>query len=162
MNPHKRNLILISKLKETHLKKLVKFRNNKVIWKLTGGGGVKRKVRISDEKKWFKKISKKKNRLNLAINLNEKYVGNIYFTHMTKLTAQFHIFIGENSLWNKGIGTKSTLLSINFLKVNYNLKKIYLKVKINNTAAIKVYKKCGFKIKKKIKDDNYYMTKNLI
>jgi RimJ/RimL family protein N-acetyltransferase len=89
-------------------------------------------------------------------------VGNIYFTHMTKLTAQFHIFIGENSLWNKGIGTKSTLLSINFLKVNYNLKKIYLKVKINNTSAIKVYKKCGFKIKKKIEDDNYYMTKNLI
>jgi len=161
MNTHKKNLIFISKLKKIHLKKLVKFRNNKVIWKLTGRSGVKRKVKISDEKECFKKINKKKNRLNLVIYLNEKYVGNIYFTHITKVTAQFHIFIGENSLWNKGIGTKSTLLSINFIKVNYNLKKIYLKVKINNTSAIKVYKKCGFKIKKKIEDDNYYMVKNL-
>ena len=38
MNTHKKNLIFIGKLKKIHLKKLVKFRNNKVIWKLTGGG----------------------------------------------------------------------------------------------------------------------------
>jgi len=151
-------LIFVRKLKQTDLKKLVKFRNKKIIWKLTGGGGFNKKVTINDEIAWFKKVNKKKDRLNLAICLNEKYIGNIYFTDITKSSAQFHIFIGENSLWGKGIGSKSMILSLNFLRTNLDIKKIYLKVKKENTSAIKLYEKCGFKIKKKLDNNDYLMT----
>ncbi len=151
-------LIFIRKLKQSDLKKLVKFRNNKIVWKLVGGGGFQKKITLNDEIKWFRKVNKKKDRLNLAICLNEKYVGNIYFTDMTKSSAQFHIFIGETSLWGKGIGSKSMILSINFLRTNYDITKIYLKVKKENIPAIKLYEKCGFKIKKKLYKNFYLMT----
>ena len=152
-----KKLIFVKKLKKTDLKKLVKFRNHKIIWQFTGKGAYNKKISLDDEKEWFKKINKKKDRLNLSINLNEKYIGNVYFTNIKKTSAQFHIFIGVKSLWGKGIGTKATLLSLNFLRKNYGIKKIYLKVKKENLPAIKVYKKCGFKIKKKFNDNNYLM-----
>jgi len=157
-NSLKQNLIFVRKLKKSDLKKLVKFRNKKIIWKLTGGGGFSKKVTINDEIAWFKKVNKKKNRLNLAICLEEKYIGNIYFTDIKKSSAEFHIFIGENSLWGKGIGSKSMILSLDFLRINLDIKKIYLKVKKENTSAIKLYKKCGFKVKKELDNNDYLMT----
>ena len=157
-NSLKQNLIFIRKLKKSDLRKLVKFRNKKIIWKSTGGGGFSKKVTINDEIAWFKKENKKKNRLNLAICLEEKYVGNIYFTDIKKSSAEFHIFIGENSLWGKGIGLKSMILSLDFLRINLDIKKIYLKVKKENTSAIKLYKKCGFKVKKELDNNDYLMT----
>ena len=101
----KQNLIFIRKLKKSDLKKLVKFRNKKIIWKLTGGDGFSKKVTINDEIAWFKKVNKKKDRLNLAICLEEKYIGNIYFTDIKNSSAQFHIFIGENSLSKRRLPT---------------------------------------------------------
>jgi diamine N-acetyltransferase len=157
-NSLKQNLIFIRKLKKSDLKKLVKFRNKKIIWKLTGGGGFSKKVTINDEIAWFKKVNKKKDRLNLAICLEEKYIGNIYFTDIKNSSAQFHIFIGENSLWGKGIGSKSMILSLDFLRINLDIKKVYLKVKKENTSAIKLYKKCGFKVKKELDNNDYLMT----
>ena len=157
-NSLKQNLIFIRKLKKSDLKKLVKFRNKKIIWKLTGGSGFSKKFTINDEIEWFKKVNKKKNRLNLAICLEEKYIGNIYFTNIKKSSAEFHIFIGENSLWGKGIGLKSMILSLDFLRINLDIKKIYLKVNKENTSAIKLYKKCGFKVKKELDNNNYLMT----
>jgi len=56
----KQNLIFIRKLKKSDLKKLVKFRNKKIIWKLTGGSGFSKKFTINDEIEWFKKVNKKK------------------------------------------------------------------------------------------------------
>ena len=157
-NSLKKNLIFIRKLKKSDLKKLVKFRNKKIIWKLTGGGGFSKKVTINDEIAWFNKVNKKKNRLNLAICLEEKYIGNIYFTDIKKSSAEFHIFIGENYLWGKGIASKSMILSLVFLRINLNIKKIYLKVNKENTSAIKLYKKCGFKVKKELDNNDYLMT----
>ncbi len=157
-NSLKQNLIFIRKLKESDLKKLVKFRNNKNIWKLTEGGGFSKKVTINDEIAWFKKVNKKNDRLNLAICINEKYIGNIYFTDIKKSSAQFHIFIGENSLWGKGIASKSMILSLDFLRINLDIKKVYLKVKKKNILAIKLYKKCGFKVKKELDNNSYFMT----
>ena len=155
----KHNLIFIRQLKTSDLKKLVKFRNKKIIWKLTDLSRLSKRVTINDEVKWFKKTNKKKDRLNLAICLNERYIGNIYFTNIKKSSAEFHIFIGENSLWGKGIGLRSMRLSLDFLRINLDIKKVYLKVKKENISAIKLYKKCGFKVKKEL-HNNFYLMKN--
>jgi RimJ/RimL family protein N-acetyltransferase len=154
----KQNLIFIRKLQQSDLKKLAKFRNKKIIWQLTEGSSLSKKATINSTIAWFKKVNKKKDRLNLAICLNEKYIGNIYFTDIKKSSAQFHIFIGENSLWGKGLGLKSVLLSLVFLKINLDIKKVYLKVNKENISAIKLYKKCGFKVKKELDINYYFMT----
>lgn len=53
--------------------------------------------------------------------------------------------IGETEFWNKGYGTNAlhTVCKYFFSKLKYN--RIELSVRNENTAAVKIYKKCGFK-----------------
>ncbi|MDC0645039.1 GNAT family N-acetyltransferase [Candidatus Pelagibacter ubique] len=128
-----------------------KWRNKKSIWaKTVGEGNFKlRKVTLKDEVEWFKKIKKNKNRKNLSIFLeNNKLIGNIYFTNILNKKAEFHIVIGNKNYWNRGLGYKSTKLSLAYASVNFNINKFYLFVKKNNKYATLLYKKIGFKIVK--------------
>jgi RimJ/RimL family protein N-acetyltransferase len=128
-----------------------KWRNKKSIWaKTVGEGNFKlRKVTLKDEVEWFKKIKKNKNRKNLSIFLeNNKLIGNIYFTNILNKKAEFHIVIGNKNYWNRGLGYKSTKLSLTYASVNFNINKFYLFVKKNNKYATLLYKKIGFKIVK--------------
>ena len=50
------------------------------------------------------------------------------------------------------------ILSLDYLRINLDIKKVYLKVKKENTSAIKLYKKCGFKVKKELDNNDYLMT----
>lgn len=50
------------------------------------------------------------------------------------------------------------LLSLFFLRINLDIKKVYLKVNKENISAIKLYKKCGFKVKKELDINSYFMT----
>ena len=128
-----------------------KWRNKKSIWaKTVGEGNLKlRKVTLKDEVEWFKKIKKNKNRKNLSIFLeNNKLIGNIYFTNILNKKAEFHIVIGNKNYWNRGLGYKSTKLSLTYASVNFNINKFYLFVKKNNKYATLLYKKIGFKIVK--------------
>ena len=128
-----------------------KWRNKKSIWaKTVGEGNFKlRKVTLKDEVEWFKKIKKNKNRKNLSIFLeNNKLIGNIYFTNILNKKAEFHIVIGNKNYWNRGLGYKSTKLSLTYASVNFNINKFYLFEKKNNKYATLLYKKIGFKIVK--------------
>ena len=55
------------------------------------------------------------------------------------------IFIGEVSLRNQGLGTKSLRLLITALFNDYHADAILIDPKIHNARAIKCYHKCGFK-----------------
>ena len=101
-------------------------------------------------------MNKKKDRLNLAICLEEKYVGNIYFTDIKKSSAEFHIFIGENSLWGKGIGSKSMILSLDFLRINLDIKKVYLKLRKKILQRLN-YKNVVLKLEE-LDNNDYLMT----
>ena len=140
--------IYIKSQKISDLKISYKWRNNKSIWSKTVGEGKfkLKKVTHKDEIEWFKKIKKKNNRKNLSIFLeNDKLIGNIYFTDIKNNTAEFHIVIGDKNYWNKGIGFRSTKLSIAYANVNFDINEFYLFVKKNNKYAIMIYKKIGFK-----------------
>lgn len=56
--------------------------------------------------------------------------------------------------WGKGIGTEAARLLINEAKNHASGKKLILIVKSNNIAAIKIYKKYGFKIVSVDKNEN--------
>ena len=75
-------------------------------------------------------------------------IGNIYFTNILNKKAEFHIVIGNKNYWNRGLGYKSTKLSLAYASVNFNINKFYLFVKKNNKYATLLYKKIGFKIVK--------------
>lgn len=60
--------------------------------------------------------------------------------------AELGIFIGNKNYWNKGYGTEATNLILDFAFNAVNLNNIMLEVYAYNTAAIRVYEKCGFKM----------------
>ena len=55
-------------------------------------------------------------------------------------------FIGEPNYWNKGIGTKYTKMIFDFLKKERNVDAVILDPHQNNTRAIRMYQKAGFRI----------------
>ncbi len=55
-------------------------------------------------------------------------------------------FIGEPEYWNKGIGTKYTKIVFDFLKKERNVDAVILDPHQDNSRAIRMYQKAGFRI----------------
>ncbi len=120
------------------------WRNDKEIWKYTGTRPDKI-ITYEIEKEWLLRVLNEKNSCRFAIIVDEVYVGNIQLTNLTLNQAQYHIFIGNKKFWNQGIAQLATFQILMFAKESLNIKKVYLKVNVENKVAIRVYEKCGFK-----------------
>jgi Acetyltransferases, including N-acetylases of ribosomal proteins len=69
--------------------------------------------------------------------------------------AMFSIFIANQAYHNKGIGSASTKLIIEFAFKKLNLNKVYLQTSDRFVSAIKMYEKLGFQ-KEGIMRQHYY------
>lgn len=88
---------------------------------------------------------------------NNKAVGNCSLMQVSNVHrhAQFGIFIGDKTYWNRGIGTEATMLSLDYGFNILNLKNISLEVFGFNKRAIRCYEKVGFKFVGKRRDYIY-------
>lgn len=118
------------------------------------------KLSREQEIQWFKFIQKSKKDMVFAIDTKDKYIhiGNcgLHKINMIKKVCELGIVIGNKNYWNKGYGSDAVknLTSYALDKLNFN--SIRLNVYEYNIRAIKVYKNCGFKIIKILKNDHYY------
>jgi RimJ/RimL family protein N-acetyltransferase/glycosyltransferase involved in cell wall biosynthesis len=122
-----------------------KWRNDPEVWKFTGS---RPDIHITEEieRNWIENKLKESDSKRFAIVHDNIYVGNIQLTNISpNEAAEYHIFIGDKSFWNKGIAKIATNLLIEYAKNELKLKKIYLFVNPLNLSAIKVYEKSGFK-----------------
>ena len=97
----------------------------------------------------FKKEEKKK---LLGIYFKNKiHIGNISLSKISKNQKSLYlgIFIGNPKYRNKGHGSNSLSILINYLFKETFIRKIYLGVRKDNIPAVKAYKKNGFKIAQK-------------
>jgi RimJ/RimL family protein N-acetyltransferase len=135
-----------------------RWRNDPEIWKLTGRKW-NNHVSPEIEKDWIRMVIKdeKSKRFAICVGNQQRYVGNVQLTNITKKDAVFHIFIGEKEYWGKGIALAATKLLIEYAHINLKLDRVILKVNRNNIAALKVYEKVGFRISNTIDGDNYLM-----
>ena len=140
-----KNNVELRKITEQDTDYIVKWRN-----KLE----VKRNFCIQDEItredhiKWYKnKIQTGEvNQFIIIDRTTNKPVGSTYLRDidMKNKKAEFGIFIGENSARNKGIGTDTTSLMVQYGFETLNLNKIFLRVFSNNLGALRAYEKAGF------------------
>jgi len=88
--------------------------------------------------------------LGVFLKENEKHVGNVKLEPIDfeKKTAIFGILIGDKSQWNKGLGTEVSKLVIDYAFGELGLGEITLGVDSENTVAIRLYKKLGFRVEK--------------
>ena len=122
----------------------VKWRNIPEIWIHTTFSA-RHEITIEDELRWIRKVLADPTGLRFAILADGEYVGNLYLTDMTNEKAEFHIFIGDLSVWGRGIAKEATSQAIE-LGRNLGLKRLELRVKEENKAALSIYDKLGFKI----------------
>jgi RimJ/RimL family protein N-acetyltransferase len=70
-------------------------------------------------------------------------------------TAEFGIFLGEQSVRGQGFGTEATQLQLKYAFETLNLHRVELDVQEDNIAAIRVYEKTGF-IREGLKNEAYW------
>lgn len=74
-------------------------------------------------------------------------VGSVYYRDVDNInnSAEFGIFIGENSARGKGFGTETTILFTRYGLKDLGLHRLSLRVLDGNDGAYKAYEKAGFK-----------------
>ena len=102
----------------------------------------------SEIESWFISLLSDTKNINLGIFISKTdeligYTG-ICNISETNQSAEFFIFIGERSQWNKGYGSITTKLIIDLAFSKYNLNRLMLTVSEPNIGAIKTYNKAGF------------------
>jgi aryl-alcohol dehydrogenase-like predicted oxidoreductase len=125
---------------------------------------------ISDLKKYFKnQILNKVIFLGIFVKKSKKkflHIGNIKFENINykKNCATLGILIGKKESRNLGIGQEIIIKACNWIYNKKNIHLVNLRFSKKNFIAHKVYKKCGFIIKKIEKNDiimerNYFINK---
>ena len=76
-----------------------------------------------------------------------RIIGCVYLTdiHRINRCAEFAILIGDKTYWSKGCGFEATRLILAHAFDDLNLNRIYLTVLAENTRAIRLYEKVGFR-----------------
>lgn len=150
-------LVELEPLQEKHAATSFKWRNNPDLWKFTFNRPDK-EVSLEMELEWIRKVTQNKNEKRFAILADKQYVGNIYLTNIENNSSYFGIFLGDVNTQGKGIAQQAMQELFEMAKKQYGIKEIFLRVKIENVAAQKLYQKLNFTIVETFPD--YYLMKN--
>ena len=74
---------------------------------------------------------------------------------MITRSAKFGIMIGDPETRGKGYAHEACLKALEFGFRKLGLHRIYLKVHKTNTAALKLYEKCGFRMEGTLRDSDF-------
>jgi RimJ/RimL family protein N-acetyltransferase len=101
------------------------------------------------EKKWYEKILCS----NFPVTVfgiehtsDKKLIGITLLKDINMITrvAEFAIFIGDISYRGKGLSKAATIATLRFAFYNLGLNRVWLKVRVDNLAAVKLYERIGF------------------
>ncbi len=117
---------------------------------------------MADEEQWFERMSRvEPEEKPLAIDLKEdsgwRLIGDIGFFNLewANRSAEFGLFIGDKSVWNKGYGTEVVRLLLKHGFETLNLHRIYLRVYSTNPRARRSYEKVGFVLEGTLREAVY-------
>jgi len=110
---------------------------------------------MDKEVAWFEHMNQDDSVINFAIEYEGQHVGGcglLKINHRNQ-SAEVGLFIGEKSLWDKGLGqdTLRTLLDYGFDQLN--LHRIYLRVIAENARGVHAYEKVGFVHEGRLRED---------
>ncbi|NQT06211.1 MAG: GNAT family N-acetyltransferase [Candidatus Omnitrophica bacterium] len=117
--------------------------------------------------KYFQNMQKSKDNIMFAIVTKKEniHIGNVKLgkINWTHRYGDLGIMIGEKRCWCMGYGQEACRLLLEYSFTKLNLNKVFLGVCQKHVAAIKLYKKVGFKVEGRIKDlynfEGRYMDK---
>jgi len=97
--------------------------------------------------RWLTEAIRNSRAMALVIMYEGKPVGSLQLHDINwrKKSGEMRVFIGDPSLWDRGIGTQAIRLFIDWLLSEWSFREIYLRVAPTNRRARRVYQKCGFR-----------------
>ena len=98
-----------------------------------------------ERKKWFESLPNRSDYLIWGVEYFGQPIGVSGLKHVSDGQAEYWGYIGEKTLWGKGIG-KLLMSEIIGKAKNLALSKVYLKVRKYNIRAYKMYHKFGFTV----------------
>lgn len=115
------------------------------------------------ELKWLEFIQNSNNDVAFAIEKKDSglYIGNCSLDKIDweRKSCEMGIVIGDKNNWNKGYGSDAVKTVTEFAFRELNLKSVQLNVYRYNRRAIRVYRKCGFKLKSIERKNHFYNGK---
>lgn len=141
--------ISLSAVREIDLDLLLTWKNDFALVSMIAGSPVP----LSREQieNWYRGIQSDKNQVCLGVYCTTangtQLIGitRLMFIDWVSRTAEFGMLIGPNSLRGKGFGYQALQSTISHAFTKLNLNRIWLRVTENNSAAIRIYEKAGFK-----------------
>lgn len=123
-----------------------------------------------DLDEYYRNIKLSKTDIIFAIvdKKHDLHIGNIKLSGINWIHrfADLGILIGDKKYWGKGYGEESCRLVLEYAFKRLNLNKVFLGCHSNNTAALKAYKKAGFRVegrlRKMLNVDGRYVDKVLM
>ncbi|SDM20629.1 Protein N-acetyltransferase, RimJ/RimL family [Pedobacter steynii] len=122
------------------------WRNNPEVWKFTPFRPAA-PITAEIETKWLRDVLLREDQKRFAICLSttKRYIGNVQLINIADGAAEFHLFIAERECWGMGIGSQATAMILDYGFNTLHLDKILLDVNPENSGAIAIYKKMGFR-----------------
>ena len=109
-----------------------------------------------ERKKWFESLPNRSDYLIWGVEYLGQPIGVSGLKHLSDGQAEYWGYIGEKTLWGKGIG-KFLMYEIIEKAKSLDLRKVYLRVRKYNPRAYNMYLKFGFAIDNE-DDDVYCMS----
>jgi RimJ/RimL family protein N-acetyltransferase len=95
------------------------------------------------QRTWFDSLANRKDYLIWGIELDNLPIGAFGIKHIDNISGEYWGYIGEKKYWGQGIGHWMVKNAIAFAK-DLGLQRLWLRVSLENTRAMKLYVKCGF------------------
>ena len=115
------------------------------------------------EEEWYEKsVRSNESQKVFAIEKisDSTLVGLTFLKNINKinLQAEFAILIDENNS-GKGYGSAACYDTLKFAFLQLKLHRVFLKVRVDNLPAIRLYESCGFKVEGELIDDVFKQAK---
>ena len=109
---------------------------------------------MEDEIAWYEHMRQDDRVINFAMEVAGRYVGGcglINIDHVHR-RAEMGVFVGDKSLWGRGVGSEAITLVMDYGFDYLNLHRIHLRTFAGNTRAIRVYEGLGFQHEGRFRD----------
>ncbi len=132
----------------------VKWLNNPLVSAYIGEEPMKRTT-LKAQLKWFEDYRKNKQKIFFTICSDKVSIGFMGLSNINRKNKNADIFIaiGENAFRGKGYGEQALEWLLQYAFTKLDLHKVNLGVIKENRAAIALYKKLGFKVEGRMREE---------
>lgn len=124
------------------LAQLVAWDGNPVVARFMG----RRFEDLDGAQGWLSTMGSRRGRLAVAVMEGCTLMGDVELEHIVwrSAEAELRICLGDPRAWGRGLGTAAMQHVLTWAFGPLRLRRVYLRVTVDNVRAVRLYEKCGF------------------